>query len=195
MSTAKFTISVFWASVGIVSHQGQASLTFLLFSSQGYCGWLESLNFFYGITILSVKAEAQLLISRMGSTSETLVAKCFAALTDVLSFMGSFKRSEIVSLCFWKTRQMRKQHFHSLWLICISYPHSSPSIDIASCRMTSEEHLWSTLSLILYNACKLYGKSVITTGALKKHKFHPSYIRGESLLCTLKNQASTGLLS
>lgn len=88
-------------SVGIASHQGQMSLTFLLFSSQGYCGWLKSLNFFfYKIAILNVKAEAQVFIVRMVSTQQALVGKCFGARPDMLSFMGRFKGSEITPSVF-----------------------------------------------------------------------------------------------
>lgn len=130
--------------------------------------------FFYNITILSVKAEVQLFIVRTASTQKALVGKCVGARRDILSFMGGFKGSEIITLCFWKTSQRKKQHFHSPWLICISYLHSSPSDDIVSCRMTREEHLWSTLQLILYNACKLPSELVVTTGALEKHTVCPS---------------------
>lgn len=61
--------------------------------------------------------------------------------------------------------------------------------------MTTEEHLWSTLQLILYNACKLHGELVITRGAFKKHTFHPSFKqRGIFVEHFEETQASRGLL-
>lgn len=87
-------------SVGIASHQGWASLTFLFLFSHGYRGWLKSLNFFYKIAILNVKAEAQLFIVRMVSTQKALVGKCFGARPNTLSFKGRFKGSEITPSVF-----------------------------------------------------------------------------------------------
>lgn len=111
---------------GIASHKGQASLTFLLFFSKGYCGWLKNLHlFFYKITILSVKAEAQLFKVRMASTHRALVGKCFGACPDMLSFMGSFKGSEITPSVFERQAKGKKATFSPLSL---AYLHFLPTL-------------------------------------------------------------------
>lgn len=103
----------------------------------------------------------------------------------MLSFMGRFRELETTPFVF-ERQATGEINIFTLWLICISYLRSSPSVDIVSCRMTMK-----STSGVLYNAYNCIAKP----GALKKHEFHLSFKqRGVFVEHFQETQASRGLL-